>query len=112
VFPLSSSPEWFAPWKIKIDAACDALLYMNGKFIGYYQAIGPQSEFYLPEPYLHLDGRQQNIGTVVLAYTEGLQHLKQFVVSPYRELATRKTQVEFRWRPRTAVFTENRASQG
>lgn len=96
-FPLSSSPERFTPWKIRIDADRDALLYMNGKFIGYYQTIGPQSEFYLPEPYLYLDGSRPNIVAVMLAYTDGLRNLKKLVVSPYIEFATRKTHVEFHW---------------
>ena len=96
-FPLSSSTERFTPWKIKIDADRDALLYVNGRFIGYYQAIGPQSEFYLPEPYLHMDGSRPNTVAVMLAYADGLRNLKQLVVSPYTEFATRKTEVEFRW---------------
>jgi hypothetical protein len=96
-FPLSCSPEYFTPWKIRIDAGRDALLYVNGKFIGYYQTIGPQSEFYLPEPYLYLDGSRPNIVAVMLAYADGLRDLKQLVVSPYMEFATRKTQVEFHW---------------
>jgi hypothetical protein len=102
-FPLASSPERFTPWKIRIDAGRDALLYVNGKFVGYYQTIGPQSEFYLPEPYLHFETGRRNVVTVMLAYTDGLQHLKQLVVSPYDEFATRSTRVEFRWKPRTAV---------
>jgi hypothetical protein len=96
-FPLSSSPERFTPWKIKIDADRDALLYVNGKFMGYYRTVGPQSEFYLPEPYLYLDGSRPNIVAVMLAHTDGLRNLKQLVVSPYTEFATRKTQVEFHW---------------
>lgn len=102
-FPLSSSPGRFTPWKIGIDADRDALLYVNGKFIGYYQTIGPQTEFYLPEPYLHFEPGRRNIVAVMLAYTDGLQHLKQLVVSPYSEFATRSTQVEFRWKPGTTV---------
>jgi Beta-galactosidase, domain 2/Glycosyl hydrolases family 35/Beta-galactosidase jelly roll domain len=97
-FSLSGNSEWFAPWKIKIEADRDALLYVNGKFIGYYQTIGPQSEFYLPEPYLYLDGSQQNVMTVIIAYAEGLHHLKQLVISPYMECATHKTRVEFHWK--------------
>lgn len=101
--PLESSPDRFTPWKMKIDADRDALLYVNGKFVGYYQTIGPQSEFYLPEPYLHFEPGQRNVVTVMLAYTDGLQHLKQLVMSPYGEFATRSTQVEFRWNPKTTV---------
>lgn len=99
-FPLISAPELFSPWKIAIDADRDALLYINGKFAGYYQTIGPQREFYLPEPYLCLDGSKPNIVEVMLAYANGLRNLKQLVVSPYMEFATRRTQVEFHWRRR------------
>jgi hypothetical protein len=103
VFQLPSSPERFTPWKIRIEADRDALLYVNGKFIGYYQAIGPQSEFYLPEPYLYLDGSRPNIMSVLLAYADGLRNLKQLVVSPYTEFATRKMQVEFLWGARAGA---------
>lgn len=97
-FTLSAASDWFAPWRVKIDAERDALLYINEHFIGYYQAIGPQSEFYLPEPYLHMDGTTQNLLTVIIAYSDGLQPLKELVVSPYTEFATRTTQVEFHWK--------------
>ncbi|MGH9453402.1 MAG: beta galactosidase jelly roll domain-containing protein, partial [Terriglobia bacterium] len=96
-FPLSSLPGWFAPWKATIEADRDALLYLNGKFMGRYSMRGPQKEFYLPEPYLFLDGKQSNILTVVLAYTADPQHLKQLEVSPYPEFATRQTEIQFHW---------------
>lgn len=110
-FRLSASPEWFAPLKIKIDAGRDALLYVNGNFIGYYQTVGPQSEFYLPEPYLYLDGSRENTVTAVLAYTDSLQPLRQLVVSPYAEFATNRSQIEFRWKPGEAVDTKDGAPQ-
>ena len=43
---------WTIPWKLIFDADCDALIFLNGKFVGRYATIGPQKEFYLPEPYL------------------------------------------------------------
>ena len=43
---------WKVPWKLTFDADCDALIFLNGKFVGRYVTIGPQKEFYLPEPYL------------------------------------------------------------
>jgi hypothetical protein len=110
-FSLSGSSEWFAPRKIKIDADRDALLYVNGKFIGYYQTIGPQSEFYLPEPYLYLDGSQQNVVTVIIAYAEGMHHLKQLVISPYTEYVTHKTRVEFHWKPGAVFSIKKRANE-
>lgn len=96
-FPLSGRSEYFNPWKVSIAADRDALLYLNGRFVGYYQAVGPQREFYLPDPWLCLDGVEQNILAVMLAYTDGLRHLRELVISPYVEFATRKTQVEFLW---------------
>jgi hypothetical protein len=96
-FPLSGRSEYFSPWKVRIAADRDALLYLNGRFVGYYQAVGPQTEFYLPDPWLRLDGVEQNIVAVMLAYTDGLRHLKELVIAPYEEFATRKTLVEFRW---------------
>ena len=97
-FPLVSNPEWFSPLKVTIDADRDALIYVNGKFVGYFRMIGPQKDFYLPEPYLHFNGNQQNVLTVVLAYTQDLNPLRKLVVAPYSEFATRKTRVEFHWK--------------
>ena len=97
-FPLVSNPEWFSPLKVTIDADRDALIYVNGKFVGYFRMIGPQKDFYLPEPYLHFNGNQQNVLTVVLAYTQDLNPLRKLVVAPYNEFATRKTRVEFHWK--------------
>jgi hypothetical protein len=96
-FPLASLPEWFAPWYIAFEANRDALLYLNGKFVGRYAVAGPQAEFYVPEPYIFLDGKQNNLLTVVLAYAESPQHVSRLQVAPYREFATRKTKVEFHW---------------
>ncbi|MGH9431286.1 MAG: beta-galactosidase [Terriglobia bacterium] len=96
-FPLSSLPEWFAPWKATIEADRDALLYLNSKFVGRFSTLGPQKEFYLPEPYLFLDGKQSNVLTIVLAYTANPQQLQRLEVAPYQEFATRKTQIQFHW---------------
>ena len=59
--------------------------------------MGPQKDFYLPDPYLVFEGKQGNVLTVVLAYTDGLGHIKTLRVGPYEEFATRRTRVEFEW---------------
>ncbi len=94
-FSISTDPQWFCPLKLGITAEHDALIYLNGKFVGFYRTIGPQSEFYLPEPYLQGNGRQENTLTVRLAYTESAHSLKQLVIEPYTEFASRKTVVTF-----------------
>jgi hypothetical protein len=88
---------WFAPWKLVFEADRDALLYLNGKFVGRYVTIGPQKGFYLPEPDLVFEGRRKNILTIVLAYTEQAGHIRTLRVSPYDEFVTRRTRVEFEW---------------
>jgi Glycosyl hydrolases family 35/Beta-galactosidase, domain 2 len=98
MFHLDELPdEWSVMWKAMIDADRDALLYLNGKFVGRYAAVGPQKEFYLPEPWLQFGASAGNILTVVLAYTDQPQHLRTLQMAPYEEFATRKTRVEFRW---------------
>jgi hypothetical protein len=88
---------WFAPWKVTFDAGRDALLYLNGKFVGRYVTKGPQKDFYLPEPYLVFESKRKNILTIVLAYTEQAGQIRTLRVSPYEEFVTRRTRVEFEW---------------
>jgi hypothetical protein len=98
MFSLDELPdEWSVMWKATINADRDALLYLNGKFVGRYATVGPQKDFFLPEPWLQFGPKARNILTVVLAYTDQPEHLRQLQVAPYEEFATRKTRVEFRW---------------
>ena len=87
--------EWFAPWKVSFQAQRDALLYLNGKFVGRYVTEGPQQDFYLPEPYLTFGGK--NALTILLAYTDDPGHIRMLRVSPYDEFATQRTRIEFEW---------------
>jgi len=95
-FALPAPDEaWKTPWKLTIDADCDALIFLNRKFIGRYATVGPQKDFYLPEPYLTPGG--ENVLHFVLAYTEQPQHLRKLQVAPYAEFSVRRTRVEFEW---------------
>jgi hypothetical protein len=96
-FPLPSSAEvWKAPWKLVFDADCDALIFLNGKFVGRYVTLGPQRDFFLPEPYLALNGAVNSL-MFLLAYTDQPNHLRSLQVVPYAEFAVRRTRVEFEW---------------
>jgi hypothetical protein len=90
------APGWMIPWKLTFDADRDALIYLNGKFVGRYVTVGPQKEFYLPEPYFAPVGRA-NILTFVLAYTDRPAHLRTLRVAPYEEFSAHRTHVEFQW---------------
>lgn len=92
-FGMPSIDElWTVPWKLTFDADCDALIFLNGKFVGRYVTIGPQKDFYLPEPYLPPG---DNNLTFVLAYTDQTHHLRKLQVSPYAEYSVRRTRLEF-----------------
>jgi hypothetical protein len=85
---------WNIPWKLTFDADCDALIFLNGKFVGRYVTIGPQKEFYLPEPYF---SPGDNTMTFLLAYTDHPGHLRRLQVAPYPEYSVRRTRFEFEW---------------
>ncbi len=96
-FSMTADPRWFCPWKLGITSDRDALVYINSRFVGFYRTIGPQDEFYVPEPYLHMNGTEENTVTVRLAYTDKAESLQQLVLSPYTEFASRKTQIKFQF---------------
>jgi hypothetical protein len=96
-FALPETPKgWSIPWRLVFDADHDALIYLNGRFVGRYATIGPQSEFYLPDTYFLAAGRK-DILTVVLAYTKEAGILKTLRVEPYEEYSTQRARVEFQW---------------
>jgi hypothetical protein len=88
------APGWTVPWKLSFEADRDALIYLNGKFVGRYVTEGPQKEFYLPGSYLAFGARQNNL-TFVLAYTDRPGHLRTLRVGPYEEFSAHRTRVEF-----------------
>ncbi len=94
LFPKKNE-NWNAPWKLIFEADCDALIYLNGKFVGRSVTQGPQHEFYLPEPFLELGG--QNTLMIALAHTDDPRHLRTLQVAPYPEYTVRRTRFEFEW---------------
>lgn len=90
--PNPAASRFKAPWKLTIDAGGEALIYVNGYPVGRYSDRGPQTEFYLPEPWLHT-GSAPNI--VAIAIRDGVQPagLRSVSVQPYGEHATRKMTV-------------------
>jgi hypothetical protein len=87
--------NWQVAWKLAFDADCDALIYLNGKFVGRFSTLGPQREFYLPEPFVASTG--QNVLMFVLAHTNHPRHFRTLQVAPYAEYTVRRTRLEFEW---------------
>ena len=94
--PPKAPAGWTIPLKLTFEADRDALLYLNGKFLGRYVTVGPQKDFFLPEPYLVTTGKK-DVLTIVLAYTDQPGHIRTLRISPYEEYATHRTRVEFAW---------------
>ena len=84
------------PWKLVFDAAHDALIYLNGRFVGRFTTSGPQDEFFLPDPYFK-PRSQKNILTVLLAYTKTPGLIRALHIEPYVEYSVHRTRVEFEW---------------
>ena len=96
-FPLAKTPEnWQIAWRVEFRADCDALLYLNGKFVGRYATAGPQTHFFLPDSYLRFGG-QTNVLTIVLAYAQDTRPIREVRIAPYWEFATWRARVEFEW---------------
>ena len=95
-FVLTKAEGWSVPWKLILEADRDALIYLNGRFVGRSVTVGPQSEFYLPEPYLRMDN-QPNLLTVLLAYTENPAAIRTLRIEPYVDYSARRTRLQFEW---------------
>jgi Beta-galactosidase jelly roll domain len=93
----SAPPGWQIPWRAHFEADCDALLYLNGKFVGRYMTIGPQKKFFLPDSYLKYRKQGTNNFTIVLAYTADVTPIRTLRIEPYEEFATCRTRIEFGW---------------
>jgi hypothetical protein len=91
------APGWFAPWKVTFEAERDALLFLNGKFLGRSITAGPQKDFYLPETYFSASGKQKNLLTIVLAYADHPGYIRTLRIAPYEEFAARRTRIEFEY---------------
>jgi Glycosyl hydrolases family 35/Beta-galactosidase, domain 2/Beta-galactosidase second all-beta domain len=87
---------WTVPWKLVFDAGHDALIYLNGRFVGRYTTSGPQDEFFLPDPYFK-PRSQKNVLTVLLAYTKTPGLIRALHIEPYVEYSVHRTRVEFGW---------------
>ncbi len=94
-FRLPATPDWFLPWELHLEAGSDALIYVNRKFIGRYAAIGPQHDFYMPEPWLHFGG--ENELWLLLPYRRSLAGIAAAEVRPIPGAATCRRRIEWRF---------------
>ncbi len=89
----AATAGWFLPWELHLEADSDALIYVNGKFIGRYAVMGPQNDFYLPEPWLRFGGRNELV--LVLPYRNSLAGVRALAARPIAGAATCRRRIEW-----------------
>lgn len=83
----AAEPRIFIPWALRIQAAGNGEMYLNGHNIGRHWEAGPQREFYLPECWLRFGRGQINILTVGLRQTINGAVIKAAEIAPYPDAA-------------------------
>ncbi len=79
-FRLKGDPEYVAPLRLTLnEVKSKCLIYLNGHLVGRYADIGPQKDFYLPEPWL----KQENVLASAVECFERDGMTGDIVVSPY-----------------------------
>ena len=86
----ATSPNVWVPWHVRLKAAGNGFLYLNGQPLGRYWEAGPQHDFYLPECWLRFGPGQVNSLTVELRPTEGGAYIESAVVEPYAKFAEQR----------------------
>ena len=86
----TQTPNVWVPWHVRLKAAGNGFLYLNGQPLGRYWEAGPQHDFYLPECWLRFGPGQLNSLTVELRPTEGGAYIESAVVEPYAKFAEKR----------------------
>lgn len=86
---------WIIPLKLCLKARTDALIYLNGILVGRYNGIGWQDEFYLPECWLHANGR--NVIALAVRNAGGPGGVSQAAIRPYPEFSVRHCAIHLRF---------------
>jgi hypothetical protein len=86
MLPARVQRAW-VPWRARIDAAGDGMVYLNGHALGRYWEAGPQREFYLPECWLNFGPGKGNVLTLRLSPVAKGVRLRAVEISPYADQA-------------------------
>jgi hypothetical protein len=95
-FALKKGEGWSVSWKLIFEAERDALIYLNGRFVGRSVTVGPQTEFYLPEPYLHWTA-SRTYSPYYSPIPRPRLRFKTLHIEPYVDYSARRKRLEFEW---------------
>ncbi|MFA6448671.1 MAG: beta-galactosidase [bacterium] len=82
-FNLKKHDGWFAPLRLHIVADGFAYIYVNNRLMGKYLDSGPQSDFYLPDPWLNFGDGENTISIALQARGDKPGKLKEAFIAPY-----------------------------
>ena len=90
-FTVPSYKNWEVPWHLHLESTGNLQIWLNGKLLGRYYAVGPQENFYLPKGWLKI-GEKNSLVLVMRPSGKGNVRpvLKEFSVSPYSEYVVQK----------------------
>ncbi len=82
-----ATPGVWVPWHLRLKAAGDGFLYLNGHAIGRYWNAGPQHDFFLPECWLNFgDGTSNQITLNLCPNGQGVA-IQSATIEPYADFA-------------------------
>jgi hypothetical protein len=84
------TPGVWVPWRLRLDAAGNGFLYLNGHPLGRYWQAGPQHDFFLPECWLHFGAGQTNLLTLSLRPVGKGAAILAASVEPYSQFAEKR----------------------
>lgn len=95
-FSIPSIEDWIVLWKIHIESTGDMQIWLNGRLLGRYYAVGPQKDFYMPTAWLN-HNKENSLVLVIRPSGKGevVPQLKDVVISPYTEYITKQHKIEF-----------------
>jgi hypothetical protein len=93
-FNLDMPEGWNIPLKLHMEAETDAIIYLNGILVGRYFGIGWQKDFYLPECWMNLNGR--NVIAVVVRNSGKEGGLLEASILPHQEFGVKKNKVNIK----------------
>ncbi|MEK7477074.1 MAG: beta-galactosidase [Candidatus Coatesbacteria bacterium] len=86
-FTLAVPPGWNVAWKLVLKSRQDARIFLNGVQIGNAFAAGPQTEFFLAEPFLKFGSLGNELALAVIRGGAPLGPVAA-TIEPYRESST------------------------
>lgn len=90
-FSIPSRPGWVIPWRLHLESTGSAQIWINGRLLGRYSSRGPQTDFYIPDGWLRMNGKNK-ITLVVRPGGDGATApaIRDAYIAPYEEYVVQK----------------------